>query len=74
MAATEETHGALSLAQVEEELRSTEAYLTASQVLPPPRPIAAPSDTIKDEFGASGAREWTMERGSYCLKFTMFFD
>ncbi|KAG1692137.1 hypothetical protein DVH05_025757 [Phytophthora capsici] len=29
-------YGALSLAQVEEELRSAEAYLTASQVPPPP--------------------------------------
>ncbi|GMG16203.1 unnamed protein product [Phytophthora fragariaefolia] len=35
MAAMEEAHGSLSLAQVEEELRSAEAYLTASRV--PPR-------------------------------------
>ncbi|KAG6594350.1 uncharacterized protein IUM83_17873 [Phytophthora cinnamomi] len=53
-AAAEETHSSLSLAQVEEELRSAEAYLTASEVLP--RSLAgAIHETFEDE---ADVREW----------------
>ncbi|KAH7460800.1 uncharacterized protein KRP23_14506 [Phytophthora ramorum] len=50
-----EAYGALSLAQVEEELRSAEAYLTASRA-PHPVPI---DEEQSDAFGAS---EWDQPR------------
>ncbi|KAG7389869.1 hypothetical protein PHYPSEUDO_009383 [Phytophthora pseudosyringae] len=57
MAATEETDGGLSLAQVEEELRSAEAYLTACEV-PPRPPVDTPYKFSKGDMGASTEREW----------------
>ncbi|GMF24925.1 unnamed protein product [Phytophthora lilii] len=56
MAGTEEAHEPLSLAQVEEELRSAEAYLTASQGAPP-APIDAASVAFKAEIGTFNTNE-----------------
>ncbi|KAL3660657.1 hypothetical protein V7S43_014411 [Phytophthora oleae] len=53
---------ALSLAQVEEELRSAEAYLTASQA-PPPPPAAVPYQN-DGEIGSSTAIDWLTRNGS----------
>jgi hypothetical protein len=68
MAALEETRAALSLAQVEEELRNAEAYLTAGEVshLPP----ITPPDDFEGKISAS-VEEWApraegvLDRGAF---------